>query len=458
MAKENSRLKSKSKRILAHAVAFSIPKKDLRRKVRNYIELGVFKDLKSKKTTKNEASKRILTMKDVSDWMLKCYHVLDIKVDKSRPKTLNIFIPGLLPKMTAGPQFILEFAAAVRKMGYKVRFIVYIHQDVSEEISRENLASYPSPISDLAKDVEILVMHDDTTIAINPDDMTVATLYNSAYYAQQIQSKCKDKKFIYMIQDDERYFYPANSNYNCVEQTYFMDYYPMFSIDILRDWFLMNNIGNLAKKDTKIISPVLFANAYLPSNEKFINNRDKKKKLLVYLRPHADRNCYDLTLYVLLKAVKDGIIDTKKWDIIGCGGTHNDTLNLEGGAVLKHMEQMPLKEYKESIYKYDVGFVLMGTPHTSTPVVDFPLSGLLTVTNSRGNRTQEAYNNISKNIIAKNGTPEDLVEGIREAIMRAEDLETRYKNAAESTFPKSFDDVWSSSHKSWLKSIMGEAV
>lgn len=383
----------------------------------------------------------------------RCYDQVEVVVDENRPKTLNVFLSSMKKNLTAGPQFVLELAAAALKEGYNVRFLIYMFS-IPDSLVHKYLSAYPEPICNLSGKVEILDMTNLPKISVNPNDMTIATIWNSAYYAEQIQSHCTNKKFMYMLGDDERQFFSAGSLYNCIEQTYFMDSYPIFSIDILRDYFLAHDVGRFRELDSGSISPAFYANADLPSKEVFLKERSGKKKLLVYLRKHEARNCYELVIHTLKRAVREGIINPNEWEIVGCGAEGNKKIKLGKKVFIKQMKMMSLKKYKSELYKYDVGLILMRTPHTSTPVVDFSLSGLVTLTNSCGNRTQEEYNKMSKNIIAAVGMPDSLLAGLKEAIARASNLEERYNNAANSKFPRTFTQVWSKRHQDWLNNIM----
>ena len=380
------------------------------------------------------------------------YKKLDIRVDNERHKFVNIIIPNLIPKMSAGPLSIIWMGKKLADLGYNIRFlpitldgqenpsfIIASQEEGLEEFAKQVIVDYSIPLN--------------RPIYISYNDMTIATLFSTAYYAQQIQEKCADHKFIYMIQDYERDFFSGSSMGFISENTYNMDYYALFSSKFLENFFIQKNIGGLKTRKINHISYLCPCNCFLPSKDNFINNRKPKKQFVFYARPHTDRNAYDLSAYVIIQAVEKGILNPEDWEFFGIGSQYRMRINLGNGCYLNQMPNMSLNEYKKMLPYFDVMLSLMASPHHSMPPIDAALSGCVVVTNSSDIKTQSEFNKICRNIIACPPDVESLLNGINRAVAFSDNLENRYKNALVE-YPNSMANALNQHHDSWFKDIL----
>lgn len=381
------------------------------------------------------------------------YTPLKVQLSDNRKACVNIIIPGLYPKMSAGPLSILWVAQKLSDWGYNIRFLPMSSQNQNQ--AAKMIACQEKGLEKLSSKAEIdFSLADGKTIYVSPQDMTVATLFNSAFMAKQLQALCKDKKFIYMIQDYERDFFEASSNGFIAYNTYELDYYGLFSTELLEKFFLRNNIGRINERHIKHISYPCPGNSYLPAKEEFLKNRKAKKQFVFYSRPHADRNAYDLSAYTIIKAVEDGIFNCNEWEFWGVGATATSRIKLKDGVFLNQMPNMPLEEYKKMLPQFDLMLSLMATPHPSMPPIDLAMSGCVVVTNSSELKSQEEFGKICKNIIACHPNLDSLLDGLRQGIKRSGNLEQRYRNAVVE-YPSHWEDVFEDRHQKWFKDILG---
>jgi hypothetical protein len=381
---------------------------------------------------------------------------INIDIDEKRKQTVNILFPGMIEdKITAGPLSILYFAKFLHDIGLNVRLIFY-PESVNKKQIIANICKLDNKFDDFCKSVEIdcLQFFDKktvNTISISPNDITVATLWTSAFYARQMQSFCYDKKFIYFIQDDERIFYKNGTEHVLVENTYKMDFYGLFSTEILREHFLQENIGNICDKNNSSISQESPSYYELLSQEEFLKNKSKRRKRFVFYA-RSGRNCCEYAEYLIKLACQRGII-TNDWEIFGLASEKTENIEIGNGIQIHLQKSMPLKVYKESLHTYDVALILMESPHYSMLPIDLALSGCIVVTNTYKTKTKEKLSKISENIIGSDFDTESMLESIKLAISNSENLESRYKNAIESNYSK-MDNIFNEKHRAWINTLM----
>lgn len=391
------------------------------------------------------------TDKYIQNAMWGCFSHVDVKLDRKRPVCINIIMPELARHASAGPLSILYFGRFLLQHGYNVRLLMF--SDKASDVLKDNLQYQNDDISEICGrfEVEALQIMKDPEVRVSDHDMSVATLFSTANTANLIQSRCRNKKFIYFIQDDEREFFPASSLRCAVEQSYAYDCYPIFSTEILEKFFLSEDVGGMRSKHAKVIWQGCPANYYLPPFERF--SKRTKKKFVFYARPNNSRNCYGFAFILLIEAVKRKIFDDS-WEFYGIGYPRSCDLKLPGQKVLHMLPNMSLEEYKESLSTYDVALSLMATPHPSMPPVDFALSGCLVVTNTCKNKTEKVLGDISKNIISAPLLFGPLMDALKKAVSLSGNLDVRYKNAMGSCWPESWDAAFDRTHAAWIKDIM----
>lgn len=395
--------------------------------------------------------------REISSQLFNVYDSLNIHVNPRRPRTVNLLIPAIQPSLSAGPLSALHFGHFIQKQGYHVRVLVYMMNGADPQKLKEIISSQEDSLKDFGKEIELEVLNTSASPAleISENDMSVAVLFNSSFFAHQIQSFCKNKKFINFIQDDERCFFQGGSLYSVVEQSYNLDCYPIISTEILQQAFLTEDIGHFRSKNIRTIVQDSASNCFLPDWETFSrqHQHNECKKLVFYARPHIPRNCFELGLISLIDACRKNVF-SDEWQFYGVGFPEASSIPLGQGKELIMLPNMPMDQYKKMLSTFDIGLSLMCTPHSNMPVIDFALSGNCVVTNCYKNKNQAALSKICKNILAADFNKDALVETLRTAAKDCTNLEKRYQNARESSHPTNWDDVFGEKHQKWLKDIM----
>ena len=77
------------------------------------------------------------------------------------------------------------------------------------------------------------------------------------------------------------------------------------------------------------------------------------------------------------------------------------------------------------------------------------------VTNTYKNKTSGVLSEISHNIISAPLLVEPLLDALRKAVEFSGNLELRYENARNSSWPRSWDTAFGAGHLAWIRDIMG---
>lgn len=388
------------------------------------------------------------------------YDMPEVVIDPLRKPTVNVLVPAFdFASMSAGFFGVFQVALFIKRCGLNVRLVMYDKFNFDIDYSREKLKNYPG-MEALFDDVEVAYIGDRITpLAISPLDNCVATVWYSAYLAKKIMALCGGRKFLYLIQDYESVFHPSGSQYALSDLSYSFNYSALFSSESLRNYFTENKIGAFGREN---VDSTYFNNACasaLPPKEEFISSRrqGKKKRLAFYSRPPVHRNMFELGALALILAVQEGVFPKDEWEFVGIG-LGEATIELSEGLHMKQMERMNLREYQNVISTFDIGFCLMASSHPSLLPFDLAGSGAVVVTNSFGVKDQTYFDRLTRDVIVATPDVHALVEALRVAVNRANDLETRYQNALAMTFPRTWDETFTEEHVMFIRNTFKETL
>jgi hypothetical protein len=165
---------------------------------------------------------------------------------------------------------------------------------------------------------------------------------------------------------------------------------------------------------------------------------------------------FELGLMALGVAISRGAFD-ESWRFQGIGSVEGyDAIRLGDGIQLELLTRRDQASYGRLLAGCDVGLALMLTPHPSLVPLEMASAGMVTVTNSFENKTAEAMEAISGNLIAPEPTLDGIAAGLERAAASAEDAEARVRGAGEVEWSRdwnaSFDDPLVEQIVEWLAS------
>ena len=370
---------------------------------------------------------------------------LKIVVTITEPPRVNILMTGIGRDFTGGPLSIMHFANELMSNGFHVRWINVDGVGLQQSEFKEHAKKY-NFLSVFSQNIEFV--YDATNyltapIRCNPSDMFMATLYFTAQIAHftiKAYPLLQQQNFVYFIQDFEPIFFPHDSNHMEALESYRFPHFAIYSTPFLQRWFQAAKYGQyeFMLKSKRVFFDISFAakpaiKKYQDLDATQLTKPGRKRTLISYLRNHADRNAYSLTLDALSAAVCANVFDNS-WQFIGVGALsdYNISIGYQCGNLRKVSikQNIPEPEYQRLVATGDVGFSLMISPHPSLPPFDFAAAGLVTVTNSFRTKTAALFDAISTNFIVVKPFIENIVEGLRTAVERSSDVEARQKGQA----------------------------
>ena len=255
------------------------------------------------------------------------------------------------------------------------------------------------------------------SLPIADDDMFVST---SWWTTRSLLTTMHRDRVAYLLQEDERMFYPAGDDRLQCEQTL----HEPGVLTIVNSRLLLNHllhgpepVPGLADRAI-CFEPAFPARVAMAARPK----PSGKRRLFFYARPQHSRNLFCCGIEALSDAVADGTLHPDAWEICLVGRDIPD-LVFPRGLRPHRFEGLSWSEYQRLVHAMDAGFVLMDSPHPSYPPLDLAASGAAVLTNSRANKQDLSH--YSANIAVAPLTREGLRSGLAALAMRACDDKTR---------------------------------
>jgi len=374
---------------------------------------------------------------------------LSVSVSAQEKTRINIIIPEIDFNSFYGG-YIAKFNLAKRlvELDYRVRFIIVDQCDYNLTKWKECISQYRG-IETIFEDVEIAYCFERSVVVnFNPDDKVFATTWWTAYIANELMDRLNAEKFYYLIQEYEPFTFPMGSYFAVAHHSYSFSHKPLFSTDLLEEYFRINRIGYYSRDPSQIDDKaVTFQNAIISyqGSELRLESR-KNNKLLFYARPeaHASRNMFEVAFSALQNAIRRGVFAAGDWEFYGIGTNHGD-ISLNDGHILKMLGKVGLEEYRELLLDFDIGMSLMYTPHPSLLPLEMAAAGMVVVTSECLNKTSEKMKAISGNILAGPPTEQGITDILGVAVSMVSNFKNRIQNSKvnwSSSWDETFSDDW----------------
>lgn len=324
--------------------------------------------------------------------------------------SINWLIPDFHHVFYGGIHTVLRFANYFKtKKGIKNRFIV-IGDMAEAEIGAAISKAFPG----LSGEAVCTVRSEQELLNIEYADVSIATLWNTAYYLLKFN---KTRRKLYFLQDHESLFYPAGSTSAQVEATYRFGFYGIANTITLKKIY-EQEYGGMAE----FFTPCVDTNLFYPLQAKK-SAGDKVFRLFFYARPDHPRNGFELGAAALRK-LKSRLGDRVL--IYAAGADWRPEDHGLGGIVAN----LGLLAYEQTAALYrtcDVGLVLMFTRHPSYLPFELMASGCLVVTNYNPATTWLLKD--GTNCLLSEPSAECIVEALEQGLVQSE-LRYRIVNTA----------------------------
>ncbi len=226
---------------------------------------------------------------------------------------------------------------------------------------------------------------------------------------------------IYLLQEDERMFYPfGDERLRCEQILRNREIRFLINTKLLFDHLVNDGLDNIVARGTWF-EPAFPIQVFHPRTK----NQGAKRKFFFYARPNNPRNLFYLGIEVIEKAVAQQVLDLEHWEII-LVGKDIPPVTFNGGYTPVRCENISWSEYAQLVGTVDLGLSLMCTPHPSYPPLDLAASGAVVVTNRFANKCDLA--GYSANIICADLDRDALIDALRKGIIIATDVGLRERN------------------------------
>ena len=214
-------------------------------------------------------------------------------------------------------------------------------------------------------------------------DIFLATAWWTARHAIELGRDQKryfgrNPAFIYFIQDDEPYFYGWSSKWALAESTYRL---PDETIAVINSEELYSDMTKRYRFKSVFCYPYQM-NANI-SNA--LSSRPRERLILVYARPHATRNAFELICESLQEWQQRDPMRARHWRVI-CLGQHFDEEMTYPVQNVSVFGKVSLEDYADYLSSASIGISLMLSPHPSYPPLEMAEAGVTTITNCYGGK------------------------------------------------------------------------
>lgn len=258
-------------------------------------------------------------------------------------------------------------------------------------------------------------------IAVSDRDLFLAT---SWWSARCLINTVPADRIVYLLQEDERMFYPLGDDHLMCSQTLAAPFGLVVVNSGLLHRHLTTGYDAVPGLEARSISfEPAFHYARAPRRARAEGD---KRKLFFYARPHNhERNLYATGMGLLNQAALRGVINPDQWEVHLVGRGLED-LQFENGLAAVYHDPMPWQAYMSFMQDMDAGLSLMYTPHPSYPPLDLAVMGIPVLSNKFGLKTGlEMY---SDNIVTASLDEASLLDGMARLMALADDPVTVSKN------------------------------
>jgi hypothetical protein len=373
---------------------------------------------------------------------------LEVAVADEAPPRINLLIPTIdLEHLFGGYIAKLNLARRLAERGHRVRIVTVDPVGPLPRDWQDQIQAY-SGLAGLFDRVEIVFGRGAAPLEVSPSDAFVASTWWTAHIAHRAVTELGRRGFLYLVQEYEPFTFPMGSYAALARESYDFEHFALFSSEFLRGYFRAHGLGVYARgQSSGDDASAAFENAITevePPDGLTLAKR-RPRRLLFYARPepHAARNMFELGLLALERAIDDGAFG-EGWELRGIGSVGpGRRIRLGSGAELAVLPRRGQRDYARVLAGHDVGLALMYTPHPSLVPIEMARAGLLTVTNTFENKTAEALQDISGNLIAVPVSVDGLAQALATAAARVDDVDRRLAGTAVNwsrDWDQSFDE------------------
>lgn len=263
---------------------------------------------------------------------------------------------------------------------------------------------------------------DEREVCVSDDDFFLTTSWwgtRSAYGA------IDPARVIYLLQEDERMFYPfGDDRLRCEETLSSPEIHFVINSQLLFEHLTTGSdaLPNICRNGT-FFEPAFPESHYYPAA---VNRPPgSKRNFFFYARPFNERNLYWRGLEAIGAAIENSTLRPEDWNFYFVGRSIKP-ITLPRSVNPRIIEDLSWSEYAALLRTIDLALCLMDTPHPSYPPLDLAACGAVVVTNTRG--LKKSLTRYSENILCASPSVQSLEDAIGAGVKLACDETTRFAN------------------------------
>lgn len=308
-------------------------------------------------------------------------------IDNPRPR-LNLLIPTA--DLQVGYAGVSEAVRQFRAIGERLQ----PHTDlriIATDVAFNNMTVSPKGFSvcdSLLEDGDFAVvpgfLKSTEPLGLRKNDIFMASAWWNARQAydlidaqNEIFGQDDGRRMVYLIQDFEPGFYPWSTKWSLAENTYRN---PDKTIAVFNTPLLASSM--LERYDfshSEVYKPMINENLLIPIEHQ-VAHKDREKIVLLYARPHAERNCLDVLDAIVSECFKQDPDYWSDWRFLAIGEDfepdqlHGDKITILG--------RLSLDAYRDYLSKSRLGISIMVSPHPSYPPLEMAANGVKVLANT----------------------------------------------------------------------------
>jgi O-antigen biosynthesis protein len=292
------------------------------------------------------------------------------------------------------------------------------------DIAPEGYASFPDYVAQpffQSRDEAARVLVDANDRAggrldLRARDVFFATAWWTANLAHDLIADQKtfferETPLVYLIQDDEPYFYGWSSKYALAEAAYHKAGNTLAIIN--SEELFKTMVAKYRFRDASFIPYRLNARV-----DQALAPQPRERRILIYGRPTVSRNVYEVICEALFRWQQREPVIASRWRIVSLG----ESFDRRWTVPVQNMEiggKASLEDYADHLNRAAVGISLMISPHPSYPPLEMAEAGVLTITNEHGSK--DLSRRFPEMISIDHVDPELLAQAIAAAVAQAEE-------------------------------------
>jgi O-antigen biosynthesis protein len=304
-------------------------------------------------------------------------------------RTVHLLIPGISPSgVFGGVGTAVALAVLLADAGEQVQLVLTDYgQTLDERAIRALILRHVDTDASTLERIRIAhAIHDDRELLLGTEDVFIATAWWTAFRAAatiDAHEALTNRRFVYLVQDDETLFYPTSERQLMAERSYRLDVLPLVNSRPLAIHLAAAHA--LAADEGLVFAPIVAV-----PTQQALRAPEDVLRVVVYGRPSVGRNLFDASLrgIAMWEAQRRAHGLRPDVEVVSVGEQEQFRYRI-GERMVRALGVLSWDAYLEVLASAHIGVSMMTSPHPSYPPLEMARSGMVVVTNRWGPKDLE---------------------------------------------------------------------